>query len=222
VVEKAKKPLAGWLLCVGALVLLTPIAYKVDSVQRLDADLLARLSAHQDGSVGTLARALVNFGDPLPLLAMLALACGIALYRRRPLDALAAVAVVAGASLTTQILKVVLAHPRYQPVLGHHQLGPVAFPSGHATAAASIAIAFAFVVPARFRPEVGILGVGLALAVGCSAVVLSWHYPSDVLGGFIVAAGWGFAVRAAMRMAKKDRPPSRSVQLGRREAISVK
>jgi len=66
----------------------------------------------------------------------------------------AAVTVVAGANLTTQILKVALAHPRFQSVLGHDQLGPVAFPSGHTTAAASIAIAFLFVVPHAWRPAV--------------------------------------------------------------------
>ena len=37
------------------------------------------------------------------------------------------------------------------------------------------------------------------MAVGCSRVVLHYHYPSDVLGGWLVAAGWGFAVVATLR-----------------------
>jgi membrane-associated phospholipid phosphatase len=189
--------------------LLTLVAYGIDAAQRLDADLLARLSAREGSVPGTVAGAVVHLGDPLPLLALLAVACGTALARRRPLDALAAAAVVAGANLTTQILKVALAHPRYQPVLGDHQLGPVAFPSGHATAAASIAVAFALVVPPRLRRAVAPLAAGLALAVGCSVVVLFWHYPSDVLGGFVVAAGWGFAVLALARAGKAGRRPPR-------------
>jgi membrane-associated phospholipid phosphatase len=136
---------------------------------------------------------------------MLALACGIALWRRSPLDALAAVTVVAGASVTTQVLKVLLAHPRFQPVLGHHQLGPIAFPSGHATAAASIAIAFVFVVPRSMKPAVAVAGACFVAAVGISVLVLDWHYPSDVLGGILVASGWGFAVLAATRAIRSRR-----------------
>ena len=79
---------------------------------------------------------------------MLAGVCAIALWRRRPADALGALVIVAGANLTTQAMKAVLAHPRLQAAVGvgpHHEVG---FPSGHATAAASIAIALVLVVAA--------------------------------------------------------------------------
>jgi membrane-associated phospholipid phosphatase len=221
VAKSAKAPLAAWLACAGALILLALVAYGIDAAQRADASLLARFAALRESDLGTLARGLVHLGDPLPLLLMLALACGIALWRRRPLDALAAVVVVAGASLTTQVLKVLLAHPRVQPVLGEHQLNAIAFPSGHATAAASAAIAFAFVAPPRLRPAVLAAGLGLVAAVGCSVLVLRWHFPSDVLGGFLVASGWGFAVLAARRTIERG-GPSRRAQPARRAAISVK
>lgn len=196
---RVKAPLAAWLACAGALILLALVAYGIDAAQHADATLLAKLVARQDSPAWSLANAIAHLVDPLPLLVMLALACGIALWRGRPLDALAAVVVVLGASVTTQVLKVLLAHPRFQAVLGHHQLGPIAFPSGHATAAASIAIAFVFVVPGRMKSVVAVLGAGFVAAVGCSVLVIDWHYPSDVLGGILVAAGWGFAVLAAMR-----------------------
>ncbi len=196
---RVKAPLAAWLACAGALILLALVAYGIDAAQHADATLLAKLIAGEESSAGSLANSIAHLADPLPLLAMLALACGIALWRRRALDAVAAVTVVAGASVTTQALKVLLAHPRYQPVLGYHQLGPIAFPSGHATAAASIAIAFAFVVPHRMQLAVAVLGACFVAMVACSVLVLAWHYPSDVLGGILVAAGWGFAVLAAKR-----------------------
>jgi membrane-associated phospholipid phosphatase len=186
--------------------MLTLVAYGVGAAQHADATLLARFIAHGGGSAATVAEAIAHLGDPFPLLVMLVIACGVALWRHRPGDAVAAAAVVAGANVTTQVLKVVLAHPRFQPVLGHDQLGPVAFPSGHATAAASIAIAFAFVVPSRLRPLTAVLGACFVTAVGCSVLLLAWHYPSDVLGGILVAAGWGFAVLAVSRAWQ---PPSR-------------
>jgi membrane-associated phospholipid phosphatase len=224
-VKRIGAPVVAWLACAAALVLLAVVAYGIDSAQHADATLLARFSAHQGSPAGSIAEVVVHLGDPLSLLAMLGLACGIALWRGRPREALAAAAVVAGANVTTQILKVALAHPRFQPVLGHDQLGPVAFPSGHATAAASIAIAFLFVVPAGMRPLAALVGGCLVAAVGCSVMILSWHYPSDVLGGILVAAGWGFAVLAALRAAEgeADHPAARAPgQASSRPAISVK
>jgi len=220
VARRVGAPLAAWIACAGALVLLALVAYGIDAAQRADATLLARVMARQ-GATGSLAGPIAHLGDPLPLLSMLAFACGIALWRGRPLDAAAAVTVVAGANLTTQVLKIALAHPRFQPVLGHDQLGPVAFPSGHATAVTSIAIAFAFVVAPEWRAAVAAIGACVVIAVGYSIMVLAWHFPSDVLGGILVAAGWGFAVLALRRLAEGDAAAS-PAQASSRPAISVK
>jgi membrane-associated phospholipid phosphatase len=220
VARSVKAPLAAWVGCAAALVLLALVAYGIDPAQRLDADLLSRFANYRNGAAGTLARGLVHLGDPLPLLLMLAAACAVALWRGRPLDALAAVTVVAGANLTTQLLKVVLAHPRYQPLLGEHQLSAVAFPSGHATAAASAAIAFALVAPPRWRPAVLIAGLGLIAAVCLSVLVLRSHFPSDVAGGILVASGWGFAVLGVRRAI--EGADGGGVQASSRPAISTK
>lgn len=146
-----------------------------------------------------MADAIASLGDPLPMLAMLAVACAVALLRGRPSGALAAVLVVAGANVTTQVLKVLLAHPRVKLAIGGNPFEPNTFPSGHTTAAASIAVAYLFVVPAALRKLTLTVGAAFTLAVGCSVVVIGWHYPSDVLGGILVAAGWGFAVLVAAR-----------------------
>ncbi len=219
--RRVKTPIAAWLGCAAALVLLAVAAYKVGAAQHLDGTLLARLVAHQGGTAESLAEAVAHLGDPVALLAMLAALCAVALWRGRPRDALAAFVVVAGANLTTQALKALLAHPRVQPALGGDPIDPNAFPSGHTTAAASIAVAALFVVPARLRPLTALLGAGLVAAVGGSVVLLDWHFPSDVAGGVLVAAGWGFAVLAARRWADRPRagqPPS----LARRSAIAAK
>lgn len=207
-----KRPLAGWFACVVALIGLTLAAYGVDPFQRLDATALSRFAAHQASSFGSIAEVLAHLADPLPLLVLLAAICALGLYWGRPRQVAAAVAVVAGANLTTQILKVALAHPRFQPVLGPHQLGPVAFPSGHSTAAASIAVALLLVTPWRWRPLAFAVGAGFVAGVGCSVLVLSWHYPSDVLGGILVAAGWGFAALACLNW--RNRPVGASVPTG--------
>jgi membrane-associated phospholipid phosphatase len=209
--------------------MLALVAYGVDAAHRTDTDLLERFAARDGGVLGSLANVLVNLGDPLSLLVMLVLAVGVGLSRRRPLDAAAAVAVVVGANVTTQLLKAALSHPRFQSAVGAEQLGEVPFPSGHVTAVTSIAIAFVFVVPRDLRPLVALLGAGAVGAVSCSVMVLGWHYPSDVLGGILVASGWGFAVLAGRRAVGRGGPgrPSRSgserrPQASSRAAISVK
>jgi undecaprenyl-diphosphatase len=60
------------------------------------------------------------------------------------------------------------------------------FPSGHAAASLSVALA---IIPV-FAPPGGAIILGIALLVGASRCYLGVHYPGDVL------AGWGLALVA--------------------------
>src|SRR5581483_2369613 len=66
-------------------------------------------------------------------------------------------------------------------------------------------------VPARLRPAAAALGASLAIAVGYSVVAGGLHYPSDVLGGFLMAATWTLAVVAGLLAAEQRRPVIRGV-----------
>ena len=197
--DSIKRPVAGCISCVGALILLTLLAYEVEPFGRYDARVLSRLSAYKETSIGALASFFIHLADPLPQVAMLVVVCLLALHWGGRRYAIAAAALVGGANLTTQILKAVLAHQRYQPLLGYRQIGPTSFPSGHSTAAMAMVLAFVLVVPRSWRPSVVVLGACLVFAVGCSVVILHHHYPSDVAGGWLVASGWCFAVVAGLR-----------------------
>jgi undecaprenyl-diphosphatase len=65
------------------------------------------------------------------------------------------------------------------------------FPSGHATAAMSVALGYGTVFPGWAVPL-----VGMALLIGFSRVRLGVHYPSDVLVGQILAATTAAVVAA--------------------------
>jgi membrane-associated phospholipid phosphatase len=200
------------------LVALVVVAYGFAPIERLDASLLVHLSVEQESRIHPLASGIARLADPLPLLVMLVGICLLALSWGRRREALAAAAVVTGANLTTQALKVVLAHPRFQPYADYHQPLSDAFPSGHATAAASIGVALMLAAPPRLRAPAVLAGCGFAAAVGVSVVVLQWHFASDVAGAYLVAAGWGFAALAALRLA---RPPGRSPSRGAGGRIAV-
>jgi membrane-associated phospholipid phosphatase len=64
-----------------------------------------------------------------------------------------------------------------------------------------LALCAVLVAPARLRPLVATLGVIYALSVGYAVVALVWHFPSDVVGGFLVAAGWTLVAVAGLAAA---------------------
>ncbi|MGH7526167.1 MAG: phosphatase PAP2 family protein [Gemmatimonadales bacterium] len=66
------------------------------------------------------------------------------------------------------------------------------FPSGHATAAMSVALGYGAVFTGWVLPLVGV-----ALVVGFSRVRLGVHYPSDVVVGQLIAAMTAVGVLAA-------------------------
>jgi membrane-associated phospholipid phosphatase len=43
------------------------------------------------------------------------------------------------------------------------------------------------------------LGALLAAAVGCALLILAWHMPSDVLGGYLLATLWAALAVAMLR-----------------------
>jgi membrane-associated phospholipid phosphatase len=111
----------------------------------------------------------------------------IAFVRRRWGLALVAAGVLAGANVTTRVLKYWVLD---RPDLGY---GPDfnTLPSGHTTAAASVAVAVLLVVPPRVRPWAAVLGAAYAAATGVSTLIGQWHRPSDVVAGLLVVLLWG-------------------------------
>ncbi len=118
-----------------------------------------------------------------------------------------------GAGVTTQVLKPLLATQRDYPTW--HWMGPEAYPSGHTTAAMSLALALVIVSSPRWRPLAAAAGGLLTVGMVFSLLVLGSHYPSDVAGGILVATGWACLSTAALRL--ELRPTVRRTRAGRRD-----
>jgi hypothetical protein len=113
------------------------------------------------------------------------LACvTLALARRRFDLALGAGVLIAGANLSTQILKYNLFT---RPDLS---MGPNSLPSGHTTVALSIALAAVIVAPSAWRPTVALGVSATATLVGVATVLGRWHRPSDVIAATFVCMLW--------------------------------
>jgi len=155
-----------------------------------------------EGFMGLPGRAyandLVNMFNPVPFAVLSVSLVAGALAARRPRAAAAAAATMLGAGVTTQVLKPLLAFQRDFPPM--HFMGPVAYPSGHTTAVMSLALALIIVSPARLRPLAAAAGGLLTVATVFGILVLGGHYPSDIVGGLLVATAWACVASAALRL----------------------
>lgn len=158
------------------------------------------------GSFGAPAAALL---DAVPLLsvALVVLAVAIGLIRRQGAATLVALAVVAAANLTTQLLKnELLTRPDNGATGTWHN----SFPSGHTTVIASAVFALFLVSAPRVRPAVATIGAVATAIVGVLLLGSQWHRPSDVVGGILVVSIWGClggAVIVGLRPRLRTVPP---------------
>src|SRR4051794_25107890 len=168
-----KRPLGLAAVCGVAFVGLLVAAYWLPVARWADGWAVEGFLNLQRPLLTRLASGVAHLADPLPFAAWTMLLAGVALYRRRPRHALAVVVLLGTANITAQVLKIVLAHPRHHGFLGHAQLSSASFPSGHATASMSLAIAAVLVAPPAWRALVALAGATFTVVVAESIMLLA-------------------------------------------------
>lgn len=196
--------LRGAVLCVLGLAATWALAELVPAVHWRDAVVLNAFNELDRGRVDVLGNDLLRLLDPILYTLWGALLIAVALVRRRARVALAVTIVLPAAPLTAELLKPLLAHPHAHA--GWQWIGAASWPSGHATAAMTLVLCALLVAPHRLRPTVAVLGSVFAIAVGIALLVLAWHMPSDVLGGYLLAALYASLALAALRVAEGREP----------------
>lgn len=127
------------------------------------------------------------------LVAVLVVAVVMAMVRRHWLLTVQVTVLMAGANLTTQLLKHVV-FARADHDVSDRIVNSL--PSGHTTAAASCAVALVMVLPRRARPVAAVVGAAYTAATGISTLVGAWHRPSDVVAAVLVVLTWSALVCA--------------------------
>lgn len=186
-------------ILLAALPVVYLVAFATSTGRRIDAVLFGRVAGADLDSVRQIGhRALDTIDIASLVLAGIALVV-VGLARGRGGRAAAAGIVLVGSLATTELLKAALGplDRRLAPNRGSEWEG--SFPSGHATIAMSLALAAVLVAPRALRPAAAVAGSVYAAAVGVSLVALGWHYPSDVVGGFLVASLWCAAALVGLR-----------------------
>lgn len=171
--------------------------------QAVDQTLLEKAAALPVAFVHACESVLSVFTPPL-----LAVAClvppAVALLRRSPWHAGAALVLVAGANLTTQLLKHYVFERPDLLSLG----APNSLPSGHTTVAASIALGLVLVAPPALRLPAAVVGLCASMLVGVATVVVGWHRLSDVAAALLVSLAWAGLVLAVVVLRPVRRAPA--------------
>jgi membrane-associated phospholipid phosphatase len=191
-------------VCALALSLVWVVAELVPAAHVRDAILLRHFTLFSGPHVDAVAEALLKLLSPLPLAAWGTALAMFALLRGRRRDAVAVALVVGLAPLSADVLKPLLAHTHASSGAVH--INPASWPSGHAAAALALALCAVLVAPPRARAAVALAGAAFALGVGAALLVRAWHMPSDVLGGYLMAALWMALAVAALRACERRWP----------------
>jgi len=198
------------LAAAGTLILLIPfslllllVADHWQPLRQLDHDLAAQLNTDAFGhpTYVTVLKAISTVGHPA-VFQVIAVAVAVWLgIRRRPRLAAWLVVTVFGGGLLSSTVKAAVGRKR--PLLAHPvaHAASASFPSGHAlgSVVGVGALLLVFLPSARraTRPFLLTFGALWVLAIGFSRLGLGVHYLTDVLGGYLLGAGW-LAVTTAL------------------------
>ncbi len=184
----------GWLVALGVASSILFIATYLIAVHTRRGRLLdgasLRGAAQSRSSVTDLVERLLDVVSVAALVIAILSLVIVALLRARGDLAVAAVVVVVGSNLTSQVLKrFVLTRPDF----GLTETTPAtlnSLPSGHSTVAFSIAVGMLLVSPPRLRPLVAVLGAAYASCTAIATLSAGWHRPSDSVAAFFVVTVW--------------------------------
>lgn len=162
------------------------------SLQQWDIHLLEKLNIHHaplwDASMNLITLTAAYITIVIPLVCLIAAFWQKDTFMR--VRALFLISCLASASIFSWGVKELVKRPRpwhsYQVIEKKTEGGGWSFPSGHTTGA----FATAFSMAIAFRRKKWIIGVmlGWACIVGYSRMDLGVHYPTDVMGGILLAA----------------------------------
>jgi hypothetical protein len=190
--RRAKAARSPQLFVLGALACATALGWTYWLFVRTSTGQFADESAwaEADAAAPTTQLPFLKFLDNLPLISVVIAAATllfVTLVRRRWAAAAIALGTIAGANLTTQILKnTVFDRPdRGVPTLDFNSL-----PSGHTTLAASAVAAVFLVSSPRWRPLVAAGGGLYSVLAGAATFINLWHRPADVIAALLVVSAW--------------------------------
>jgi membrane-associated phospholipid phosphatase len=189
-----------------------------DDLTAVDRPALAWLARHRDsaGSLTQLEIGITHLGDATTLTALLVAMAGFVAVRSRSWRPIILTAVAAGGiQLLVYAIKLFIGRARPDPAGRLTEVTGFSFPSGHSASAAVCFGMLAWLVcmatsKRTIWATAWLAAALLTVAVGQSRVYLAVHYPSDVLGGWVLGSTWLATVATASYLASSRRPKTGS------------
>lgn len=147
----------------------------------------------QTGFVGVPGRPYFSLGAVAVAATVIVL--GYLVARHRVWSALLVIAASAGGAGLAGVLKSVIVGPGTHNPAGH------SFPSGHAAVAVALCLSLAYLlIAARIGHRWKLAGaLLLAVTLGLATLsALTFHYPTEVAGGYLLAVAWWAVLMAAL------------------------
>ena len=206
-----KRGSVAGLALVGASIAL---GFAVEAARSIDVGVfraLAMIEGMTPGWAIELAQGLTSVGNLSTRVVILLCAIAAFLLARRRGEAIVLVAGTLTAVVATSVIKE--AFGRARPFLVPHlsDYANPSFPSGHASNTMAMLLLLALLTR---RPWAIAAALGLAFAVGWSRVALGVHWPTDVIGGWMLGAGIALVAAGAARGVAKGPPPAPPARAG--------
>ena len=192
--------------CAVVVALIALLVYGSSRISHYDAVVTSHLLAAPGSGAESIGQHAADGGNFGPTALVLLVVIFLGAVWGRPWHLLAAGGLVLFANASTQIMKLVLAHPRLQGALGVSYPIEITYPSGHTTAALSAGFALWLVSPPRWRGWALLFALAFGSAVGLGVIIAGWHFISDVIGAVFVVGFWLALVLAALVVARLETP----------------
>ncbi|HKD74724.1 MAG TPA: phosphatase PAP2 family protein, partial [Ktedonobacterales bacterium] len=190
-----------------------------------DQTVILKIHATTSSTQTDVMRVVTDFGSPyLVILALLSLIIGaVVVWRARHyeragilvavIDAIAPTFTVGSALVLLELVKAIVNRPRpctaphvpcfFQPLV--NETGP-SFPSGHVVGAVTFYGMVAYLLlrspqlHALVKAGIALLTAIIVVAIAYSRIYLGVHFPTDVIGSFLLGIAWLLSVAIAMHV----------------------
>ena len=182
----------------------------------LPIDLSIREALHAGGPVPLPLDLLNTIGDPLVWDGAVALLVAAVWLRGRRIEAAWIGAGLVISELLATAIKVVVDRPRPPGIVVTDWITQASFPSGHATRAAATGILLVMFWASGRRSQALAVLVALAAVVvaglmGLARIVAGEHWPTDVLGAYLLVGMLAAAVAAVPERFRRTGPARRAL-----------
>lgn len=205
--RRVYSPLTAFAVAVICLIGFAWIAYAVnqDHTASFDNYFIRHIQGQENSALTSFMKDVSFIGTTKPIIVILLAVIAILLATKRLWkESLFLVWVMLGQKLLNEAVKDVF--ERARPTI--HRLAEetgYSFPSGHAMASICLYGGLAYLVwgftySRSARIAAAIVALLFTLTIGVSRIYLGVHYPSDIVGGYLLGAAWLAASAGAFRL----------------------